>query len=352
MLNVKNSAITETRNIVVVIPFYNGSKFIKRSVESVLRQTVPAAEIVVVNDGSSAEETNFLHDFAKNYPIRVIDKANGGQGSARNAGVAASTSPYICFLDQDDYYLEWHNEVLLNAVPEHNIRFGWVYADLYEAEENGKIVTTAIVKHYGKHPKTDLRDILRNDMHILPSASLISRTAFEEVGGFDEQFTGYEDDDLFIRLFRAGFTNTFVPDAVTAWCVNSGSTSFSTRMSKSRFRFFKKMVSEYPDDWFRGKFFLRDCFVPRFHNIFIGDAMMSIIRDRRVKIELYNHYDELMEIAESYSSIVFQSDSISTKSKLRLKLQLMVLRTKNRLLVAAAQRSLHITRRMMRLFNR
>jgi glycosyltransferase involved in cell wall biosynthesis len=95
-------------SVVVIIPFYNGADFIERSVKSVFEQSVPATEVIVVNDGSRPEERASLDALAARYPFRIIDKENGGQGSARNAGVKASTSDFICFLDQDDFYLPNH----------------------------------------------------------------------------------------------------------------------------------------------------------------------------------------------------------------------------------------------------
>lgn len=64
----------KAQSIVVVIPYYNGSTYIERAIKSVLAQTVPASEFVVVNDGSSQAETEFLHSLAKNYEFRIIDK--------------------------------------------------------------------------------------------------------------------------------------------------------------------------------------------------------------------------------------------------------------------------------------
>jgi GT2 family glycosyltransferase len=57
------------------------------------------------------------------------------------------------------------------------------------------------------HPKRSLIECLGQDMFVVPSASLISRKAFQAVGGFDESLSGYEDDDLFLRMFRAGYDN-------------------------------------------------------------------------------------------------------------------------------------------------
>ena len=148
-----DSPLAARPSVVVVIPFYNGADFIERSVKSVFNQTVPADEVIVVNDGSRPEEREALGALAGRYPFRIVDKENGGQGSARNAGVAASRSDYLCFLDQDDFYLPNHIEILVGAIPAGDARFGFVYADLYEADVDGNVVRAELVKQHPKdHP--------------------------------------------------------------------------------------------------------------------------------------------------------------------------------------------------------
>ena len=285
-------------SVVVVIPFFNGSRFIERSISSVFAQTVPPNEVIVVNDGSRTEEREALGELAKQYPFRIIDKENGGQGSARNAGVAASTSNFICFLDQDDFYLENHIEILLAGVPAEDPRFGFVYADLYEADGDGNIVRTSMVREFSEqNPKRDVLNLLRHDMYVLPSAALISRRAFEAVEGFDPQFMGYEDDDLFIRIFRKGYSNYFVDRAVTVWCIHMESTSFGIRMIRSRFRFFKKMLNMFPDEPQRQRFYLRNCFVPRFGWLFADQAVEAIKLNNEYRGEMQEYFREFVELA-------------------------------------------------------
>ncbi|NRC56193.1 glycosyltransferase family 2 protein [Mesorhizobium sediminum] len=325
--------------VMVVIPYYNGSKFIERSAQSVLDQTVKPDEFIVVNDGSKPEEADFLHKVAERFGFRVIDKPNGGQGSARNAGVAAGRSEYICLLDQDDYFLNTHIETLLDALPDNDPHFGWVYGDLYEAEENGDVLRTSMVAAHSSHPKKDAFDLLRYDMFVLPSASLISRKAFEAIDGFDEQFMGYEDDDLFLRLFRRGFSNYFVDKPVTVWCMNTASTSYSMRMSRSRFRYFKKLVANYPDDASKARFYLRDLLIPRFHRLFIADAYNAIVceipeRDERLR----PFTDELLTILEDYADIVRSNRWVSRRFKWRLDLQQRVFATRSPAFVRMARR--------------
>ena len=331
-------------SVAVVIPFYNGARFIERAVSSAFAQTVPASEIIVVNDGSRDEERAILGELAKRYPFRIVDKENGGQGSARNAGVAASTSNFICFLDQDDFYLENHIEILIAGIPAEDPRFGFVYADLYEADVDGNIVQTSMVKENSKqNPKRDIQNLLRYDMFILPSAALISRTAFEAVEGFDPQFMGYEDDDLFLRIFRKGYTNYFVDRAVTVWCIHVESTSFGIRMLRSRYRYFKKMLALYPDEPHRARFYLRDCFVPRFGRPFADQAFEAIKRNNEYSQEMREYFRE-------FADLVLANRYVGRRFKVRLWLarQLLVHGTPGMVRAVDAATRLPVLRRIRR----
>ncbi|MET3232302.1 UNVERIFIED_ORG: glycosyltransferase involved in cell wall biosynthesis [Burkholderia sp. 1263] len=297
--------------VVVVVPFYNGSRWIDRALQSIYDQTVPADEVIVVNDGSHADERAALQVFSEHYPFRIIDKENGGQGSARNAGVAASTSDFICFLDQDDFYLRNHIELLTHAIPKNDHRFGWVYGDAMEADGDGNIVRTSMVKEHATHPKHDIVDLLRHDMFVTPGSALISRIAFESVGGFDPQFMGYEDDDLFLRIFRKGYSNYFIDRSVYVWCIHPESTSYTVRMSRSRFRYFTKLAGMFPDDKDRARYYFRDCLIPRFGRAFIRDALKAV-KDRS------EHRTEVASILKQYTSMVLANRYTGRRHKTKL----------------------------------
>jgi glycosyltransferase involved in cell wall biosynthesis len=295
--------------VTVIIPYYNGSQWIVRAIESVITQTVQPDEFVIVNDGSTSEEREALTPLAEKYNFQIIDKANGGQGSARNLGVVATTSEYISFLDQDDYYLPHHIEDLLNAIPKSDLRFGYVYADLLQCNGNGDVLDSSFLRKqidHGHHPRRGhITALIGQDLFVLPSASLIRREAFQAVGGFDVQFRGYEDDDLFLRLFSAGYTNYFVDKPVTAWCMHVGSTTYSLTMSKSRFKYFKKILAVYsyppPFDYN----LLNDVLIPRFTANFINEA-------HKGQAEKSPSAHEFLAILVEFSDIVSKSNAVST----------------------------------------
>lgn len=89
----------------IIIPVYNGSKFINNCVNSLFNQTYPEIEVVIVDDGSTDNTVETVNEIIKNNPDRRIilsQVPHGGPSAARNRGVELSTGDYICFLDSDD----------------------------------------------------------------------------------------------------------------------------------------------------------------------------------------------------------------------------------------------------------
>lgn len=299
--------------VACIIPFYNGSGFIRRSIESILSQTLPPNEIIVVNDGSNEQESRLLEEISRDYPnLRVLTKKNGGQGDARNFGAQHTECDFLCFLDQDDFYLPRHVEDLVEAIDLSDPLFGFAYADLYEADGSGRIIRNSMVKEHSIHPKQHINDMLRNDMFILPSASIIRKSAFVRIDGFDPRLTGYEDDDLFLRLFRSGFSHRFLDKPVTVWCIHMESTSYSIRMSRSRLIYFEKLCAEYKDIPQQNRFYFRDCILPRFSKLFMNDALGAIRSNSK-------DTQELIEIFEKFKAITQTNEYVPDLFKLKLK---------------------------------
>jgi Glycosyl transferase family 2 len=84
----------------IIINNYNYARFLGRCIQSALDQTEPADEIIVVDDGSTDKSLEIAEEFSR--AITIVAKKNGGQASAYNSGLAASTGDLICFLDADD----------------------------------------------------------------------------------------------------------------------------------------------------------------------------------------------------------------------------------------------------------
>jgi len=92
-----------TETYCVVIPAYNAADTIEDALQSILRQSIPPAEIIVVDDGSSDETANVVKKFGP--PVTLISQQNQGCGAATNAGMERVSTPLLAFLDADDIWL-------------------------------------------------------------------------------------------------------------------------------------------------------------------------------------------------------------------------------------------------------
>ncbi len=92
------------RKVSVIVPVYNGEKYLKRCLDSLVNQTYSMMEIIACDDGSRDGSVAILDAYALNYPqLKVIHKTNGGVSSARNAALSQASGDYIGFVDCDDY---------------------------------------------------------------------------------------------------------------------------------------------------------------------------------------------------------------------------------------------------------
>lgn len=106
-----SAAAIRPDTVSVVVPTYNRADRLKDTVASILAQTVPANEVLIVDDGSQDNTAEVCRGFPA--PVRYIHRANGGSAAARNTGMRAATSEYIAFLDADDVWEPTKLEVQL-----------------------------------------------------------------------------------------------------------------------------------------------------------------------------------------------------------------------------------------------
>jgi len=174
--------------ISVVIPAYNAEAFICRAIESALCQSLPAAEVVVVDDGSNDRTAKLAEEYDPR--VRVIRKANGGPASARNAGIRRANGEWIALLDADDFWLPSKLEKQVRLI-----------------EPGVALVHTGAVGRGNDFPAQNTFQELWSRNYISNSSVLLLRRAFDSVGGFDEDpaLTGAEDYNLWLRIVAAGW---------------------------------------------------------------------------------------------------------------------------------------------------
>jgi glycosyltransferase involved in cell wall biosynthesis len=246
--------VPDNKKISVIIPVYNGKKYLAKAISSVAQQTYPADELIVVDDGSTDDSALLVAELAKEYPIKFFQKENGGQSSARNYGARVSSGELLAFLDQDDVWYPNHLAETVKPFLKTNYpELGWVYTTVDEIGADDQLHTINVLSLVpSPHPKKSITDCLAADMFVVPSATLVSRKAFDAVGGFDEKLSGYEDDDLFVRIFSKGYGNSFINKSTAQWRTHSGSSSRTIKMAHSRMVYVNKLLNTYQDDFLRG----------------------------------------------------------------------------------------------------
>ncbi len=193
--------MSKSPKISVVIPTYNRAKVVGKALESVFGQTCPAAEIIVVNDGSKDDTREVLAAYGDR--IKAINQKNGGLSAARNRGIQAASTEWVAFLDDDD---EWVPERLAIAVE--TIR---IHPDIEVHATNTALVNTdgseldmfAIRgRSATEHMRLDcpLGWVLGGCF--FAQTLVARRSAIIAAGMFRKTF--YEDMDLFVRLAARG----------------------------------------------------------------------------------------------------------------------------------------------------
>jgi len=195
----------------VVVPTHDRKEFLEDSVESVLQQTYPELELIVVDGGSTDGTLEFLGSIADER-LRVVAHDHPlGLGAARNAGLEASSGEYVVFLDDDDRLLEGAIAALVEAIRDRPRNCAGVYTahrNVYESDgrDHGRTVgdndpDRATGGDDEKRVAGGKVERYEDASIGGPSCTLIRSEVVDEVGRFDESFSAHEDSDFWIRLF-------------------------------------------------------------------------------------------------------------------------------------------------------
>ena len=215
------------KTISVVIPTYNCAALLPRAIRSAYAQTLPPSEVVVVNDGSTDETAEVLGKLASELPASFVfeNRANGGEASARNRGVALASSEYVAFLDQDDVWapdkLERQMELFLRD-PQLALTFT-AYNRIGESEQS-------VVRVHGWEPSPEhaLRELL-NGCCITPSTVVVRRDILAEIGPFDESLWLGCDWTMWLEIAAAGHRIGYEPEPLTDYFVHETNMSRDLR---------------------------------------------------------------------------------------------------------------------------
>lgn len=181
----------------IVIPLYNKEKSIRSTINSVLDQSYPNFELIIVNDGSTDDSFRIARAF-KDERIRFFNKPNGGVSSARNRGIIEAKYEFISFLDADDiWYPNCLNEFCELIV---NFPKATVFATNYNI--SGKNLKGSQVRYYVDdfYYRSSVLMARWNVPLMITGGVALHKHCFDLVGKYDENINHGEDIDLWMRL--------------------------------------------------------------------------------------------------------------------------------------------------------
>ena len=195
----------------VILPVYNGARFVAEAVESVLAQTFAPLELIVIDDGSTDTSAEILACYPD---IQLIRQENAGVAAARNRGVEAASGKILAFIDQDD---RWrpdkldHQLAYLNVTPSAGFVLGQMRTFLEP----------------GIDPPSWLNPVLLDSdtPGLLPGTFVIRRSFFESIGAFNEEIETASDSEWLLRAYSSGDPGHVVPEVVLDRRVHSANQS-------------------------------------------------------------------------------------------------------------------------------
>jgi glycosyltransferase involved in cell wall biosynthesis len=179
--------------IAVIIPTFNQARFLAEAIMSVLAQTRPANEIIVVDDGSTDGPANVVSQFPK---VQLIRQDNRGPSAARNTGLRCCSASHIVFLDADDRLLPTALEAGLRCIAQRP-DCGFVYGALRTISENGHPIESNFFIPVTGDPHLAF---IRQNLIAMPAAALYRRDCLLAVKGWDETMRRCEDHDIYLRM--------------------------------------------------------------------------------------------------------------------------------------------------------
>ncbi|MFC1550423.1 glycosyltransferase family 2 protein [Candidatus Neomarinimicrobiota bacterium] len=178
------------KTVTVIIPVFNDETHIAQAIDSVMQQGYEPLEVIVVDDGSDDKTAEIVKSFPL---VKYIHQENAGVSAARNTGISQANGEYIAFLDSDDKWLPLKLKKQ-TEIMEKNERIDLTITKMRVELESGMEWPAWLnEEHYRQDP-----------VGYLPSTLLARKSAFEQIGIFNEKFKHSEDADWFFRAKDAG----------------------------------------------------------------------------------------------------------------------------------------------------
>jgi glycosyltransferase involved in cell wall biosynthesis len=183
----------------VILPTFNRLEFLPPAIESVLAQTFTQWELIIADDGSSADTRAYLQSL-DDPRVKVLWLAHTGKPSVvSNAALREARGEYVAFLDSDDLWLPGKLQAQLDSLRRHPER-RWSYTKFALVDASGSPIVSARTRDWPTPAGWILEPLLNKVTVIAQPSVVVSRALLEALGAFDEELVMCYDDELWFRI--------------------------------------------------------------------------------------------------------------------------------------------------------
>ncbi len=300
--------------ISVILPCYNGERWINQAITSVLSQSYDDLELIIINDGSIDASEEIIKKYLYDKRIRLFSQQNNGFSATLNKGIKESTGELIGFIGQDDLWLPQKLDVQAMCF-KRNCKLDLLFSSYYNMDNQGRILELVRPKKLNKQKGLWEQLFLTNFIGF--ETVLVKRKCFDKVGLFDEQMIGFSDHEMWLRIVAEAFNLNFLDIPLVKKRLHKKQLSKSSHILDDEFLLVKKAIGHYP---------LSNCvystklaslyYVRGLESLYMG-KMDSAKKDmlQAVKLDPFNPKHVIAYIAPTWYSLFLKYYQTHTHSK-------------------------------------
>ena len=232
--------------LTIIIPVYNVEKYIRQCLDSIIldEEQMKWLEVIVVNDGTPDQSSVIAHEYEKRYPqsIKVIDKKNGGHGSAWNVGLKNANGKYIRFLDSDDWLSNLSS--FMEELKSHDEDLIFTHLARFNEQSKSSSVTKIQNIKYNKPYSTSSFSYIETDNHYFMYGfwhCTYKKEIFKDEQPLFVEKVFYDDSILFMAPYILGKTIVFIDNILYNYRLGQSGQSVNLNVERKHARDYVKV---------------------------------------------------------------------------------------------------------------
>ena len=210
--------------VTVLMPVYNGGRFLREAIKSVLNQTYKDYELLAIDDGSRDDSVKIINSFGDSRIRLVKNEKNMGQMNTLNKGLALARGEYIARMDQDDISLPERLQKQAEALDE-NPGIPLVFSDTYIIDSEGTRRKGTVLERMAPGKKCSFEEFLKGEFHICQCTTMIRKKIFDDIGFYNPYYKIAAEHEIYHFRLLHKYPIKFIKEPLTEYRIYGGNTT-------------------------------------------------------------------------------------------------------------------------------